>query len=163
MITSLITSFSTITGSAEDPVIKEVVKEVPVEVIVEKGVVKEVVREVMVIATPVAAPVAAMERPDWVDIGAAKHYKGVFPLMAIRNPGFWDVHYGGSLNTVLTPSSPRFNGLIEYNPVSTADIIGDLAKTWEVNEAGDEYTFFLNDATWSKNRGPVTAGKHHGL
>jgi len=71
-----------------------------------------VVREVMVIATPAPIPVTAMERPAFVDIGEKLHYKGVFPLMAIRNPGFWDVHYGGSLNTVLTPSSPRFNGLV---------------------------------------------------
>ena len=141
----------------EVPVVKEVIKEVEKEIIVEKEVVKEVVREVMVIATPQAAPVLAMERPDFVDIGEKLHYKGVFPLMAIRNPGFWDVHYGGSLNTVLTPSSPRFNGLVEYNPVNPTEIIGDLAETWEVDAAGINYTFHLKDATWSKDRGPVTA------
>ena len=110
----------------EVPVIKEVIKEVEKEVIVEKEVVKEVVREVMVIATPAPIPATAMGRPEYVDIGEANHYSGVFPLMAIRNPGFWDVHYGGSLNTVLTPSSPRFNGLVEYNPANPTEIIGDL-------------------------------------
>jgi len=80
----------------EVPVIKEVIKEVPKEVIVEKEVVKEVYRDVMVIATPVAAPVEAKGKEAWEDIAAGKHYRGVFPLMAIRNPGFWDVHYGGS-------------------------------------------------------------------
>jgi ABC-type transport system substrate-binding protein len=141
----------------EVPVIKEVIKEVVKEVIVEKEVIKEVVREVMVIATPAPIPAMAMGRPAYVDIGESHHYNGVFPLMAIRNPGFWDVHYGGSLNTVLTPSSPRFNGLVEYNPENPTEIIGDLAETWELNEAGDVYTFRLKDATWSKGRGPVTA------
>ena len=142
----------------EVPVIKEVVKEVTKEVIVEKEVVKEVYKDVMVIATPAPAPASAKERAAWEDIAAGKHYKGVFPLMAIRNPGFWDVHYGGSLNTVLTPSSPRFNGLVEYNPVNPTEIIGDLAKTWEVNEAGDVYTFRLHEGVqWSKGRGEVTS------
>ncbi|MFB3119913.1 MAG: ABC transporter substrate-binding protein, partial [Stenotrophomonas maltophilia] len=40
-------------------------------------------------------------------------------------------------------------------------IIGDLAKTWEVNAAGDEYIFHLNDANWADFNGipgtPVTA------
>ena len=142
----------------EVAVIKEVIKEVPKEVIVEKEVVKEVYRDVMVIATPVAAPVSAKGKEAWEDIAAGKHYRGVFPLMAIRNPGFWDVHYGGSLNTVLTPSSPRFNGLVEYDPVNPTEIIGDLAKTWEVNEAGDVYTFRLHEGVqWSKGRGEVTS------
>ena len=138
-------------------VTKEVIREVQVEVIVEKEVIKEVFREVMVIATAQPVVATVREREEWEDIGESLHYKGLFPVMAIRNPGFWDVHYGGSLNTVLTPSSPRFNGLVEYNPVNTTEIIGDLAKTWEVNDAGDVYTFRLHDAEWSKGRGPVTA------
>ena len=155
-------------GTAAEPVIvekevpkeviveKEVVKEVPKEVIVEKEVVKEVVKEVIVIATPAPAPAKAMEREAWVDIGASKHYQGVFPLISSSNPGFWDLHYGGSSNTTLTPSAPRFSLLVEYNPVDTDAVIGDLAKIWEVNAAGDEYTFQLHDANWQDGK-PVTA------
>lgn len=111
-------------------------------------------------ATPTAIPVPTVvaidERPDWWQEGEGKHYRGTFPMVGNSNPGFWDVHYGGSLNTTLMPSSPRFNQLVEYNPVSPTEIIGDLAATWDVNDDGTEFTFHLNQATWSDGA-PVTA------
>ena len=107
-------------------------------------------------AIPVPTAVAIDERPDWWREGESKHYRGIFPMVGNSNPGFWDVHYGGSLNTTLMPSSPRFNQLVEYNPVSPTEIIGDLATTWDVNDDGTEFTFHLNEATWSDGQ-PVTA------
>ena len=111
--------------------------------------------------TPVPVPtaMAADQRPDWWVEGASKHYRGDFPLVATSNPGFWDVHYGGSMNTVLIPSGPRFNQLLEYNPVNPGEIIGDLAVSWESYEDGDEfgYIFHLHpDANFSDGQ-PVTA------
>ena len=86
------------------------------------------------------------ERPDWWMEGESKLYRGDFPLVAQYNPGFWDVHYGGSMNTVLIPSGPRFNQLLEYNPVSPSEIIGDVALNWESYQDGEEfgYIFHLN-------------------
>ena len=112
-------------------------------------------------ATPVPVPTAVPvdERPDWWQDGESKHYRGDFPLVATSNPGFWDVHYGGSMNTVLIPSGPRFNQILEYNPVNPSEIIGDLAVSWESYEDGDEfgYIFRLNeDATFTDGH-PVTA------
>ena len=112
-------------------------------------------------ATPVPVPtaVAIDQRPDWWQEGESKHYRGDFPLVATHNPGFWDVHYGGSLNSVLIPSGPRFNQILEYNPVNPSEIIGDLAVSWESYEEGDEfgYIFHLHpDATFSDGH-PVTA------
>ncbi len=114
-------------------------------------------------ATPTSVPVptvmAVDERPDWWIEGAGKHYRGDFPLVAQYNPGFWDVHYGGSMNTVLVPSGPRFNQILEYNPVNPSEIIGDLALTWETYEDGAEfgYIFHLNpDAAFTDGH-PVTA------
>ena len=112
-------------------------------------------------ATPVPVPTAVPvdSRPDWWQDGESKHYRGDFPLVATSNPGFWDVHYGGSMNTVLIPSGPRFNQILEYNPVNTSEIIGDLAVDWESYEDGDEfgYIFHLNqDATFTDGH-PVTA------
>ena len=133
---------------------KEVLIEVPKEVVVEKEVIKEVIKEIMVFSTP--APAMAMEQPEWVEIGAGKNYNGDFPLMGKSNPGFWDIHYGGSTNATLVPTSPRFNQLLEYNPVKPSEIIGDLAKSWEVNAAGDEYIFRLHDVKWNDGK-PVTA------
>ena len=111
--------------------------------------------------TPVPVPtaMAADQRPDWWVEGASKHYRGDFPLVATSNPGFWDVHYGGSMNTVLIPSGPRFNQLLEYNPVKPGEIIGDLAVSWESYEDGDEFGYIFNlhpDANFSDGQ-PVTA------
>ena len=112
-------------------------------------------------ATPVPVPTAMAldQRPDWWQEGESKHYRGDFPLVATHNPGFWDVHYGGSLNSVLIPSGVRFNQILEYNPVNPSEIIGDLAVSWESYEDGDEfgYIFHLNpDATFTDGH-PVTA------
>ena len=112
-------------------------------------------------ATPVPVPTAMAvdARPDWVQEGESKHYRGDFPLVATSNPGFWDVHYGGSMNTVLIPSGPRFNQILEYNPVNPSEIIGDLAVSWESYKDGDEFGYIFNlhpDATFSDGV-PVTA------
>jgi ABC-type transport system substrate-binding protein len=112
--------------------------------------------DVMEFSAPVPTPAPVEAAEDWVSIGESMHYQGDFPFVAQSNPGFWDVHYGGSLNTVLIPSSPRFSQLLEYNPVEPTEIIGDLAESWEANEAGDEYTFHLKDAQFSDGS-PVTA------
>lgn len=106
--------------------------------------------------TTVPTPVPDTGPAAWELEGQSKHYNGIFPMVGNSNPGFWDVHYGGSLNTTLMPSSPRFNQLVEYNPVNPTEIIGDLAETWDVNEDGTEFTFYLKDATWSDGM-PVTA------
>ena len=116
--------------------------------------------------TPTAVPVptaiaaaAPEQRPSWWQEGESKHYRGDFPLVATSNPGFWDVHYGGSMNTVLIPSGPRFNQILEYNPVDPSEIIGDLAVSWESYEDGDEFGYIFNlhpDATFSDGH-PVTA------
>ena len=112
-------------------------------------------------ATPVPVPTAMAvdERPNWWQEGESKHYRGDFPLVATSNPGFWDVHYGGSMNTVLIPSGPRFNQILEYNPVNPSEIIGDLAVSWESYEDGEEFGYIFNlhpDATFSDGV-PVTA------
>ena len=99
------------------------------------------------------------ERPDWWMEGESKLYRGDFPLVAQYNPGFWDVHYGGSMNTVLIPSGPRFNQLLEYNPVSPSEIIGDVALNWESYQDGEEfgYIFHLNPNVTFTDGHPLTA------
>ena len=145
----------------EKEVIKEVevVKEVEVEKIVEKEVVREVEKivekEVFVIATPVPGVYEA-EIPEWVSLGAAKHYNGTIRFVHRANPGFLDLHYGASSTTVLLPSGPRFNQLLQYDPTSPKEIIGDLAQSWEVSEDGLTLTFHIAEANWQDGV-PVTA------
>ncbi|MCH8898804.1 MAG: ABC transporter substrate-binding protein [Chloroflexi bacterium] len=67
-----------------------------------------------------------------------------------------DVHYGASSTTVLLPSGPRFNQLLAYDPTNPSEIIGDLAKSWEVSKDGLTLTFNLHEARWHDGV-PVTA------
>ena len=105
-------------------------------------------------ANPTAMPEAVVPSPDdWVSRG--KHGR-TMNWVARNNPGFWDVHYGASLTTTLTPSGPRFNQLVEYDPVNPDEIIGDLAESWEMSDDGTIYTFHLADAQWTDGE-PVKA------
>ena len=114
-----------------------------------------------VAATPTVAPAPAGRtfnfplNPPWAADG--KYQAMVFPLVTNSNPGQWDIHSCGSYPTCLIPSAPRFSGLTRYDPVfDGVSLIGDLAKSWEVDASGTEYIFSLHDAQWSDGK-PVTA------
>jgi len=92
--------------------------------------------------------------PDWVSQG--KQSDKVLRFTSRSNPGQWDVHYCASLWSCLKASGPKFNQLIEYDPVSPADIICDLCESWTVSDGGKTFTFKLHDALWSDGK-PVTA------
>lgn len=92
--------------------------------------------------------------PAWTS--DSKYQPIVLEQVGRNAAGQWDVHSCSSLYSCNIPSSKRFNGLIEYNPVNPTEIIGDLASGWEVNEDGTEYTFTIHDATWHDGQ-PVTA------
>ena len=96
--------------------------------------------------TPTAVPAGAYMTPDWVNTGK---YGGVVDLMLAADPGRWDVHVSGSLTTTQKPSGRRFNQIVEFNPVEPTQVIGDLAKSWELSPDGTTYTFKLHDVTWS--------------
>ena len=103
---------------------------------------------------PTATVAPAMERPAWMD--QAKHHNGILPMLTFSDIGFCDVHYGGSSGSTLRPCGPRFNQLVEINPVVLGEIQGDLAESWEVSDDSSSYTFRLHDAKWSDGE-PVTA------
>ncbi len=144
----------------EKEIIKEVIKEVPVEVEKEVVVVKEIIVEVPVekiieiVTTPIAAPRAAIRIPAYVK--KAK-YGGTPAFAATSDPGFLDLHFSASINSGLVVGGPRFNQLVEFNPVNWSEIQGDLATTWDLRADGRTYTFFLHpDAKWTDGK-PVTA------
>ena len=92
--------------------------------------------------------------PGWTS--GSKFQPMVLQQIGRSAAGQWDVHACSSLYTCNIPSSKRFNGLVEYNPVNPTEIIGDLASGWEVNASGSEYIFTLHDASWHDGQ-PVTA------
>ena len=107
------------------------------------------------IATPVAMAEAAPV-PDWVGRGK---YGGTITFASTSDPGFIDLHFSASINSGLTVAGNRFNQLVEFNPVSAGEVIGDLATTWKVSPDGRVYTFTIHpDANWTDDaRSPVTA------
>jgi peptide/nickel transport system substrate-binding protein len=109
----------------------------------------------VVAATPVPG-VYESEVPEWVSIGAGKHYNGTIRFVHRANPGFLDLHYGASSTTVLLPSGPRFNQLLQYDPTNPSQIMGDLAESWEVSDDGLTLTFNIHEANWQDGV-PVTA------
>jgi peptide/nickel transport system substrate-binding protein len=71
-------------------------------------------------------------------------------------PEVWDPHLAGTLGA-LGSISPMYNQLVEFNPLNPDEIIGDLAKSWEVTDGGMTYTFRLHDnVTWWDGK-PLTA------
>ena len=144
----------------EKEVIKEVevVKEVIKEVEVTKKVVREVIKEVAVTATPIpllkGQTFMTPLTPDWVAKG--KYQPMVLEIVGRGRSGQWDPHYCASLFSCMIGAAPMFNGLVTYNPVDTAEVIGDLAESWEISPDGATYTFKLHDANFHDGS-PVTA------
>lgn len=102
-----------------------------------------------------AAPLApALGAPDWVKQG---RHGGSITFYVPGQPELWDPHRGATIGTA-APTRSLYNGLVMYNPVPPTDqIIGDLAKSWQVSADGMAYTFHLHDnATWWDGK-PVTA------
>jgi peptide/nickel transport system substrate-binding protein len=67
--------------------------------------------------------------------------------LAILNAGYpevWDPHVAGTL-FALAAVGPVYNQIVEFNPINPTEIIGDLAQSWEVTEAGSAYIFHLHE------------------
>jgi ABC-type transport system substrate-binding protein len=108
-------------------------------------------------SAPTSAPVeAARPVAAWVEEGAKNHYNGQFPLFAGGNPGFWDTQYTGDLNS-MEAAGLVYNQLFEFNPVNPTEVIGDLVERWELNEAGNVYTFRLHDTIKNSDGTPFGA------
>ena len=159
------------TTAEPETIVREVTKQV--EVVTETEVTKVVPVEVtqeevkVIVATPLPTPESlSMEvvlkgesfnfpiRPAWVSKGIRSDT--VLEIGTRTNPGSWDPHYGGHLYESLIPTAPIFSQLTRYNPVNPPEIVGDLARGWDISPDGAEYTFRLHDATWADGM-PVTA------
>ncbi len=59
-------------------------------------------------------------------------------------PEVWDPHIAGTLGA-LASISPMYNQVVEFNPLKPSEVIGDLAKNWEVQDGGLTYVFHLHE------------------
>jgi len=104
-------------------------------------------------SSPGAAPPGAAA-PSWVK--EAKR-GGTINLYHDSNPELWDPHRAATRHSAQATRS-LYNTLVMYSPVPPTDqIVGDLAKSWEVSADGLTYTFYLHEqAKWWDGK-PVTA------
>jgi peptide/nickel transport system substrate-binding protein len=83
-------------------------------------------------------------------------YGGQATVMNYGYPEVWDPHMAGTLGA-LGSISPMYNQLVEFNPLNPSEVIGDLARSWEVADGGMTYTFKLHEnVTWWDGK-PLTA------
>jgi len=81
---------------------------------------------------------------------------GQATLLNYGYPEVWDPHLAGTLGA-LGSISPMYNQLVEFNPLKPSEIIGDLAKSWDVSSDSMVYTFKLHEnVTWWDGK-PLTA------
>jgi peptide/nickel transport system substrate-binding protein len=65
-------------------------------------------------------------------------------ILNVGSPEVWDPHLAGTV-LALAAVGPVYNQVVEFNPLNPKEIIGDLAKSWEVVDGGGTYVFQLHD------------------
>ncbi len=71
-------------------------------------------------------------------------YGGHATLLNYAYPEVWDPHIAGTLGA-MAAISPLYNQVVEFNPLNPSEVIGDLAKRWEVTDGELTYTFHLHE------------------
>jgi peptide/nickel transport system substrate-binding protein len=71
-------------------------------------------------------------------------YGGHVTLLNYAYPEVWDPHIAGTLGA-MAAISPLYNQVVEFNPLHPSEVIGDLAKSWEVSDGGLTYIFHLHE------------------
>ena len=101
-------------------------------------------------ATPTPAPTATPAPAlDPRALVIAARYGSVVPMAALETPRGFDPHVVVTVES-LSSFGPLYNQVLEYNPVNPTELIGDLAKSWEVSDDGLTYTFRLHEnVKWS--------------
>jgi ABC-type transport system substrate-binding protein len=66
---------------------------------------------------------------------AAPVYGGHLTILNVGYPEVWDPHIAGTV-LALAAVGPIYNQIVEFNPINPKEIIGDLAKSWDVTEGG---------------------------
>jgi peptide/nickel transport system substrate-binding protein len=77
-------------------------------------------------------------------VAAAPVYGGHAVVLNTGYPEVWDPHLAGTIYA-LAAISPMYNQLVEFNPLNPSEVIGDLATSWEVKDAGGTYIFHLHE------------------
>lgn len=103
-----------------------------------------------------ATSLAGTVLPGTAAAAEAPVHGGQATVINYGYPEVWDPHLAGTLGA-LGSISPMYNQVVEFNPLNPSEVIGDLAKSWEVADGGMTYTFKLHEnVTWWDGK-PLTA------
>lgn len=84
-------------------------------------------------AAPAATPKPAASQPQ---------SGGILTRSSFGDPPTMDLHQENSVSASI-PFSAAYDGLIKFDPIDIGKIVPDLAEKWDINSAGDVYTFYL--------------------
>ena len=92
--------------------------------------------------TATAIPQATPTRTPTPEPTVVGRYGGNPTYTDPRFPRGWDPHLSGFSSI---HGSGLYNQILEYNPLKADDIIGDLAKSWQISQDGLSYTFSIHE------------------
>ncbi|MBI2907218.1 MAG: ABC transporter substrate-binding protein [Chloroflexi bacterium] len=74
----------------------------------------------------------------------APRYGGILAISAVEDPLSMDLHQE-SVISIAQVLQVSYSGVVQPNPDKPEELIGDLAKSWEMSKDGLTYTFRLHD------------------
>ncbi|MBI2910136.1 MAG: hypothetical protein HYX92_21045 [Chloroflexi bacterium] len=98
-------------------------------------------------ATPAVTAKAASEGPK---------YGGTLTVPTTGDPPSLDVAQEATY-PVVTVLQSAYNGLVQSDPENPEEVIGDLAKSWEISKDGLAYTFRLHENVKFHDGAPFTS------
>ncbi|MBI2907337.1 MAG: hypothetical protein HYX92_06765 [Chloroflexi bacterium] len=89
-------------------------------------------------------------------VAGQPRYGGILTISTLGDPVSLDMHQETSY-LVANVVQLAYNGITQYNPESSEEVIGDLARNWETSKDGLTYTFHLSENLKFHDGGPFAA------
>ena len=81
---------------------------------------------------------------------------GALNFAVVAEPPSYDCHASTTF-ALLHPIAPHYSTLLKFDGAAYPKVIGDLAKSWTVSDAGKRYTFTLHQPVMFHNNSPLTS------
>ncbi len=103
-------------------------------------------RDALKAGTGLGAAAMAVAAQPAATFAADEKRGGHLVVLNYAYPEVWDPHIAGTLGA-LGSISPVYNQVVEFNPLKPDEVIGDLAKSWEVKDDGPRMFFICMRAS----------------
>ncbi len=109
-------------------------------------------RDALKAGTGLGAAAMAIAAQPAMTLAADEKRGGHLVVLNYAYPEVWDPHIAGTLGA-LGSISPVYNQVVEFNPLKPDEVIGDLAKSWDVEDNGLTYIFHLHEGVkWTDGK-----------